>query len=516
MSNEPNHSSKRERAERERRWQKKRQWNNLRFAALSLLSVAGAFLLILLFLLVFPRSKVSKIENRNLTTFPKFTLAGYFSGEFTVDIATWFDDTVPFRDSLKNMGYSFKSLFGFSSKNSITFINQDVVANDMNAVAASPSPTVTPDSAVEVSAQPSEEPDQKDFTSEDAEFDMSNGLLVVYQDGHWKCLGLFGGGSAESYITALNTLQQKLGDSVTIYSMPCPLASQFYTPANASDYTTDQSECFDEVAAQLSTKIKSINVCSVLAKHTEENIYLRTDHHWAPLGAYYAARTFAETAGVDFADLSTYEEGVNEGYVGTMYAYSQDSRILEDPEDFVYYTPSNQYSTYFYDSAFNYEFEYDLIQETDVDNSYLMFMGGDDKIVKITTDVHNGRKLFILKDSYGNAEVPFYTGSFEEIYVADMRYFNCNLVNFIQDRGITDVLFTMCSYSVVGTNADNITTLIEQYPDEHLVDEQAEEAKKATVSPSPSPSSTVGNSQGKATQTATEASPAPSSGTDDT
>ena len=144
MSNEPNHSSKRERAERERRWQKKRQWNNLRFAALSLLSVAGAFLLILLFLLVFPRSKVSKIENRNLTTFPKFTLAGYFSGEFTEDIATWFDDTVPFRDSLKNMGYSFKSLFGFSSKNSITFINQDVVANDMNAVAASPSPTVTP------------------------------------------------------------------------------------------------------------------------------------------------------------------------------------------------------------------------------------------------------------------------------------------------------------------------------------------------------------------------------------
>ncbi len=509
MSNEPNHSSKRERAEKERRWQRKRQYNNLRFAALSLLSIIGAFVLILAFLILFPRSTVSKIENRNLATFPKFSMTSYFAGEFTADVATWFDDTVPFRDSLKNLGYSFKSLFGFSSKNSITFINQDVVANDMNVAAASPSPTVTPETAAETSAQPSEEPDQKDFTSEDAEFDMTNGLLVVYQDGHWKCLGLFGGGSGESYASGLNLLQEKLGDSVTIYSMPCPLASQFYTPANASDYTTDQSECFEEVAGMLNSKIKTVDLCPVLAKHTEENIYLRTDHHWAPLGAYYAARTFAEAAGVDFADISTYEEGVNEGYVGTMYAYSQDSRILDDPEDFVYYTPTNQYSTYYYDSSFNYEYEYDLIQEVAVDSSYLMFMGGDDKIVKITTDVHNGRKLFVLKDSYGNAEIPFYTSSFEEIYVADMRYFNCNLVTFIQDRGITDVLFTMCSYSVVGSNADNITTLIEQYPDEHLVDEQAEEAKtqEAVPSASPSPSTTPDGTQ----ETATETSPTASS-----
>ena len=57
---------------------------------------------------------------------------------------------------------------------------------------------------------------------------------------------------------------------------------------------------FDGIAAKLNSGIQSVNVVDVMKKHTEENIYLRTDHHWQPLGAYYAARTFAEAAGVPF------------------------------------------------------------------------------------------------------------------------------------------------------------------------------------------------------------------------
>ena len=99
-------------------------------------------------------------------------------------------------------------------------------------------------------------------------------------------------------------------------------------------------------------------------------------------------------------------------------------------------------------------------------------MGGDDSSVKIKTGVNNGRKLLVVKDSYGNAEIPFYTNSFEEIYVVDMRYFKCNLVNFINDMDITDVLFTMAAYSVVGGNAENIDMLITQDADNRVVDGQ--------------------------------------------
>ncbi|MGN0656369.1 MAG: hypothetical protein ACI4KR_06225, partial [Ruminiclostridium sp.] len=60
-----------------------------------------------------------------------------------------------------------------------------------------------------------------------------------------------------------------------------------------------------------------------------------------------------------------------------------------------------------------------------------------------------------------NAEVPFYTGSFEEIYVCDMRYFDLNAIEFIEEHQITDLLFTMCTFSAVGTNANGLTTVLD-------------------------------------------------------
>ena len=89
-----------------------------------------------------------------------------------------------------------------------------------------------------------------------------------------------------------------------------------------------------------------------------------------------------------------------------------------------------------------------------VNDSYSMFMGGDRKIVKVTTDVNNGRKLVVFKDSYGNAEIPFYMNSFEEIYVCDIRYFDINAVEFIKEQGVTDLLFSMCTFSAAGVNCE--------------------------------------------------------------
>lgn len=467
------------------RWLKKRAWLNTRTSLFCLMLLIPVYALITLFLLVFPRSTISQIENRTLASFPKFTFSSYFSGDFTADIATYYDDTVPYRDSFKRMGSQILGNLGFEgSDDTITLIQTDIVANNMNGGEETPAETAPSAAPSTAETQPvvSEEPD-KDYTAEEAEFGMSNGLMVVQQDGHWKCLPLFGGGDDTSYVTALNELQNKVGANTTIYSMPAPLASEFYVPSNAADYSSSQSDRFDQIAEKLDDRIVSINICDDLAAHTEEDIYCRTDHHWQPLGAYYACQAFTEVAGVPFADLSTYEKNVNSGYVGTMYAYSQDSRILNDPEDFTYYVPQCDYTTYYYDSSFNYQYEYDLIIDVDVASSYLMFMGSDTFIVKIDTAVKNGRTLLLVKDSYGNAMVPFFTGSYEQIFVVDMRYFNLNLADFINQMGVTDVLFSMCAYSVVGTNADGLSTLIAQNPGQEIIDEQAQQAAKAATEP---------------------------------
>ncbi len=480
----PVKDSPRDRAKalKKKRWERRRNWEQTRISVFSLLLLSGMFALFTLFLLIFPRSTVSEIENRNLADFPKFSFESYFSGEYTKDIGIFYVDTVPYRDYFKNVGNQFKSLFGVrSAESAVTFINKPLVENAMGGAPKEEEPSETtdpadPSTATTVPEEPVEKeaPPQKDFRAEEAEFNMSNGLLVVQQDGHWKCLGLFGGGSGNAYVEALNTLRDQVSSRVKIYSMPAPLASQFYLPSNASDYSSDQSECFDAVHEKLDDRIIPINICDAMAKHTEEEIYCRTDHHWQALGAYYACEQFAKVAGVPFADLSEYTKGVNEGYVGTMYAFSEDSRILNDPEDFTYYVPTCEYEAHFYDSSFNYEYTDDLFREVGVSSSYLMFLGSDEYIVKVNTQVNNNRRLLVIKDSYGNAEIPFFTSSFEEIYVADMRYLERNLPNFIDAMGITDVLFSMCSYSVVGANADNLMNLITQDADSEIIDEQLE------------------------------------------
>ena len=467
----------------------RRELLNMRLSVLSVGVMVILFALMTLYLLLFPRSTVSQIENRNLAEFPKFSFASYFSGSFTADVATWFDDTVPNHDGFKNMSNSIKNLFGmkmFASTVSTAKPETGSTDNTDASAANGDTQTITPANGtvpnntnllqyaagrVFPAVSAADEKMGRDFSTEDnSTLEWVNNLLVVNWDNHWRCMEAFGGGGGTAYANALNDLQSKVGSGVTIWSMPAPTASAIYTPKNGIDYVGNQKECFDGVAEKLNAGIQSVNVVDVMKKHAEEDIYLRTDHHWQARGAYYAARTFAEAAGVPFADLSTYTEESIPGYVGTMYGFSQDTRILNDPDDFHYFVPASNYVASYYDTSFNHQYEDDLFADVDTANAYLKFLGGDSCIVKVDTQMKNGRKLLVIKDSFGNAEIPFYTNSFEQIYVADVRYLECNLVSFIKDMGITDVLFTMSAYSVVGDNADNIQNLIAQNVGETITD----------------------------------------------
>ena len=73
-------------------------------------------------------------------------------------------------------------------------------------------------------------------------------------------------------------------------------------------------------------------------------------------------------------------------------------------------------------------------------NSYLNFSGGDRALLKIETNHKNGRKILLVKDSFGNAFVPYLANHFEEIYVVDPRYYVRSLPTLVKDNGITDAL----------------------------------------------------------------------------
>lgn len=322
----------------------------------------------------------------------------------------------------------------------------------------------TQDAPVEQTDSEEEESDtdigeHKDYTKEEAEGFMS-GVLIVNQDNHYRAMDLFTGSSAEYYTTQINHIKDSVDYRVNVYSMVVPTACEFYCPKNFQENISSQHDIILQIGDGL-VNVKNIDPWETLTNHNAENIFSRTDHHWQALGAYYACKVFAKQAGVEYADISEYDRVDMDNYVGSMpvFAYSDGAAVLEnDPETFTYYKPKNKYTTSYYGQDFEFIMDGELITQNDYE-PYMSFIQGDSYCVRINTDVKNGRKLLMVKDSFGNAAVPFLTNSFEEIVVVDMRYLEVNLLYLIDELDITDVLFLMNTFSAVGANAENLEVL---------------------------------------------------------
>lgn len=292
--------------------------------------------------------------------------------------------------------------------------------------------------------------------------ELVEGLIncVTYRrGGHWWGVQLYGGGYNRSlYVESVNKFAEDLDGIAKVYSMVAPTNSEFYCPPGYENINYSQLDDISYIAENLSGKVTNVDCYNVLKQHVGDDIYFRTDHHWKVIGAYYAAEQFAKAADVPFAELNeeNFEKKEIEGFIGSLYGTTGNENLRTDPDDFVYYVPANDFKCYYYDMAYNLDGRYPFFIPQDGKNAFGTFMGSDKKIVRAETDVKNGRKLMVIKDSYGNLEIPFYMNSFEEIYITDVRFFDLNAIEFIKREGITDVLFTMCSASATGQNCQGI------------------------------------------------------------
>ena len=285
-----------------------------------------------------------------------------------------------------------------------------------------------------------------------------NGILVAGMDGHYRGIMFYGGtyGYCDQYVTDVKAFQSALPE-VTVYSMVIPTSVDFYNPDEYSGYTERQKDKIEEIENERkNTGVTNNKVYDTLSKHTNEDIYARTDHHWMPLGAYYAAQVFCKDAGVKVPDISKYRKETCGGYVGSMYYYSSDVNLYNDPEQYtVYYSPNeDKLTTTYYDRYYSNGYESNLFLCNDASYYYLSFLGSDDLIAHIKTNASTGRNLVVIKESYGNALIPFFTESFDNIYVLDLRYCEVNAINFCKKVGATDLLFANCAYTVAGGNCD--------------------------------------------------------------
>lgn len=454
-------------------------------------------------LLVLPRPTVSESEKRNLATFPKFTWDTYWNGDYTEDISYFFNDTVPFRDTFKSIGASFRSLFGFSIngaeiKGSVSQVNSGSSQTEVTTASTKPIAIVTPapsdtssdapeskdetsskdnsnDSKADTSkAETSSKPDESSNLSKpenvyiapsdpDAQVLYEEGSQLVYQSGD-TIYGaqLYNGNrdNAEDYANTLNTLKTLLPDA-NVYSMLALTQNTFITPAELEKTKYTELSDSEYISNMLDKNIKVIDTMNALLPHQKENLFFLRDCHWQQLGAYYAAQSFAKSAGVNFAKLSDYDK-YEEDCLGSVYAATQYEGLMYEGETFTYYVPKNEYTTDYYNEDYEYQFEYPLMPRSDYNTTafYSLFMVADSYIKHITTDVNNDRVLVVLKDDYPSAMIPCLTSSFSEIYVIDVRYCNFNVADFCVEKGATDVLVGMTTENALGEIGDTLSYLL--------------------------------------------------------
>ncbi len=454
--------------------------------------------LTLLFMFVFfvflPRETESNYTT--LKEWPEFSFESLFSGKYFKSLTDYFSDTIYGRDTFVDFETKINALYGLEEEEKLITLKpeesdpeQDQSVNDETSVETessdviggessdyseeSPDNSFIPDeSEPTVSTEPDEssQPDESEPEQGGGLAEISGSILIIGNRAMEIYYGSENG--AIRYANILNKFAEGLDDSVNVYSMVIPKSSAYYlgqaTQEKYQKLSIRNKNNIDTISSTLNDKVIDVNIYDILGRHANEEIYARTDHHWTALGAYYASSVFADKAGVAFDEISEFTEVRREGYLGTYYyVYSSkdnNSVLQQNPEDFLSYIPDAKYSVdYFSSKGFSdgpisesrlsehngFFFE---ISDKKVGSWYSTFILGDTYCVKATTECKNGRKLLIIKDSYGNALAPFMVEGFEEIYVVDGRKYTKNLKETINEFGITDVLFAECTFSAVGSD----------------------------------------------------------------
>ena len=186
---------------------------------------------------------------------------------------------------------------------------------------------------------------------------------------------------------------------------------------------------------------KNIEVTSALEQENRQKpVYFKTDHHINSDGAYVVYNAFCTTANLQAVPIQDFTKvTVSNEFLGTFDSKAQLINQVPD-ELFVYENETNTnieeaiYDRETTDSIFNAEY-------LEGKDKYSYFLNGNNSRAIIKTKVNNGRKLLVIKDSYAHIIAQFLCENYEEVHFLDPRYTNFNYAEYVQENGITDVLF---------------------------------------------------------------------------
>lgn len=254
-------------------------------------------------------------------------------------------------------------------------------------------------------------------------------------------------GPAQKYAGVINDVAESLSGVANVYDMIVPTSTGITLPDKYYDSITssNQKESIEKITGYLSPSVKTVNIYETLMQHRDEYIYFRTDHHWTALGAYYAYREYCAAAGITPTELEDHESVDFTGFLGSFYNDSDNAPELNDPDTVTAYYPISENASLRYTGNDGVEYDWPIISDaTNYGSSlkYCTFAAGDQPFTVITnSDKTDGSTCVVVKESFGNALIPFLVDNYQTVYVIDYRYWSGDFTSFVKESGAKDVLF---------------------------------------------------------------------------
>lgn len=269
----------------------------------------------------------------------------------------------------------------------------------------------------------------------------SNQGVYIYKNAAYELCGA-SDEAGKDYAAAISEFKASAPE-VTVYNMVVPTHTEFGLPPRlAKDtYTSSQAQNLKTIYSSYTADVKPINCYNALCGHINEYLYFNTDHHWTGLGAYYAYQAFCEQTGQTALNLSDCTEQTVEGFEGSL--LDTDGSLSQNLDTVHYWKFPYQTHAKRQEKPGSEMYDTDVYYEGAAGSgAYITFIYGDSALfIEYNDDNKNGKKIAVVKESYGNAFVPYLTNNYEEVHVVDFRYFGDNLKNYMQENGITEVLF---------------------------------------------------------------------------
>ena len=458
----------------------------------SVLITAAFFAIILVTLVlrvVLPTPEFSYAENRKLAEPPKANLNSILFGGYTQEFDDYFADTFPLRDTFMRgdnyVSYMYKiplvgvDTFVVMDDNEMQMeLDDEEVYYEENYeenTVEEPIPVTAQaldsigseeqyDSATTQTPRPTPEP-IPELPEEEMQ---AKGKYLMTDTAIYQQIYL-NPDAYTDWAAGISRLQDELPNNRIMVMAP-PSSFTFYAQEQYHTQETDQIFGVKDFYSKFDNGVICIDMIPELMLHRDEYIYFRTDHHWTGLGAYYAYVAFCDTLSIAPQDINVmlkrhYEKDFLGSYYKTLKKTAKAKIIKNSPDRVDYYIPPYECEVLMYKYAMKNKgtqvpmFDMDIPSATT--NYYRVFLGGDYPCLKLTSSNKNGKSILVVKDSYGNAFIPYLTANYETVYVIDFRDFNTKdrprlkIKDFIEEHDIEDVLCVMYfGYANSGNRVD--------------------------------------------------------------